>query len=140
MTLQYDLRRPPLTFRLARLSSPMTVEEIRRRLPARVRARTPRVPVAVQDGEVVAWMHVGLRHSLRTAPGAEGVTRVVDATVRRVGVGRALLERAEAWARARALAGSSTPSARWAGANALRELTSPAVQRRLRAHARQVQC
>jgi|FLYL01.1.fsa_nt_gi GNAT superfamily N-acetyltransferase len=114
--MQHDSHNKPFTFRsarpadaprLAELSSqlgyPATAQEIRRRLAALARARAQRVLVAVQGGEVVAWMHVGLRRSLEMAPCAEVVALVVDAAVRRAGIGRALLARAEAWARARAL-------------------------------------
>ncbi len=114
--MQPDLRNKPLTFRSARpvdaprlaelstqLGYPATAQEIRKRLAALARERAQQVLVAVRGKEVVAWMHVGPRRSLEMAPCAEVVALVVDAAVRRAGIGRALLERAEAWARARAL-------------------------------------
>ncbi len=67
------------------------------------------------------------------------VKMAVNWALRQIGKRSPELNRA-AITTARALAGSSAPAARWVGTNALRELTSPVVQRRLRGHPRQVQC
>ena len=60
--------------------------------------------VAVVDAEVVGWVDVHERELLETARFAELGGIVVDATARRNGIGRALVDRAIAWARARGLA------------------------------------
>ena len=58
------------------------------------------------------------------------VKKAVSWALRRIGRRSAPLH-AAALATARRLAGSTQPGARWVGKDALRELTSPAVMRRL---------
>ncbi len=54
---------------------------------------------AEADGAVVGWLHVGVHHSLESDPLALIYGLVVDQRTRRSGAGRALVSRAEAWAR-----------------------------------------
>jgi 3-methyladenine DNA glycosylase AlkD len=63
------------------------------------------------------------------------VSTAVNWALRQIGKRSPELNRA-AMATARTLASSPLPSARWVGTHALRELTGPAVQRRLRASLR----
>jgi GNAT superfamily N-acetyltransferase len=57
--------------------------------------------VAAVDGqEVVGWVHVELRKPLTCDPFADIVGLVVSAHHRRLGIGRALADRAVAWAEA----------------------------------------
>jgi GNAT superfamily N-acetyltransferase len=53
------------------------------------------------DGRVVGWTHVLGRQFLESAASAEVMALVVDADLRRSGVGRQLLAAAESWAVAR---------------------------------------
>ena len=53
------------------------------------------------DGAVVGWVHVFLAHRLVAEPFAEIGGLVVDESCRVYGVGRALMETAEAWAQER---------------------------------------
>ncbi|MCL4465724.1 MAG: DNA alkylation repair protein [Chloroflexi bacterium] len=59
-----------------------------------------------------------------------GVKKAVSWALRQIGK-RNLVLNAQAAALARELKQSQSPAARWVGADALRELTSPAVQERL---------
>ena len=61
------------------------------------------VLVAERSGEVVGWIHVRASHLLVSAPRAEIAGLMVDAPAQRDGVGRTLVEAAEAWARDRGL-------------------------------------
>ena len=56
--------------------------------------------VAVQGAEVVGWLHVYGVRLLETDGYAEIGGLVIDAAARRQGVGRGLVQRAEAWAAA----------------------------------------
>lgn len=57
--------------------------------------------VAVKDdGALIGWLHVQERPALHTPRSAEVTTLVVDAAHRGAGCGRALMARAEEWARA----------------------------------------
>ncbi|MCA9708838.1 MAG: GNAT family N-acetyltransferase [Myxococcales bacterium] len=55
---------------------------------------------ALEGDEVVGWVHVTLRNTLWSEPFAEIVGLVVDTNHRRLGVGRALVERVVAWSEA----------------------------------------
>ncbi len=60
---------------------------------------SPSAPSAPGDGEeVVGWVHVGELLTLESDPAAEVFGLVVDAAHRGRGVGRLLMEAAEAWA------------------------------------------
>lgn len=52
---------------------------------------------ALDGGEVVGWVHLELRKPLWCDPFVEIVSLVVSATHRRIGIGRALADRAIAW-------------------------------------------
>src|SRR5512144_100176 len=51
------------------------------------------------DGDLVGWVHVGVMEYIETGPFAVVGGLVVDRNLRRQGVGRALMARAEEWAR-----------------------------------------
>ena len=90
----------------AQLGYPVDTTEMRARY-ARVRvARMGEVFVAEHfaDKQVVGWTHVVPRLQLEDAPFAELAGLVVDDAVRGAGVGVALLNAAEAWARSEGFA------------------------------------
>jgi ribosomal protein S18 acetylase RimI-like enzyme len=67
--------------------------------------------VAAIDGqEVVGWVHVELRKPLTSDPFAEIAGLVVSAAHRRLGVGRALADRAIAWAETHRIADVRAPT------------------------------
>jgi GNAT superfamily N-acetyltransferase len=95
----------PALIRLAEaLGYPSTAEQIRARL-ARI-AADPEHAVFVaenSDGQVIGWVHVFISKLLESDPRAEIGGLVADPAVRRQGVGRALMQHAEAWSCARGL-------------------------------------
>jgi GNAT superfamily N-acetyltransferase len=60
--------------------------------------------VACVDGRAVGWIHLLMRALLETEPYVEVGGLVVDEGLRGHGIGRALMNRAEAWARERGCA------------------------------------
>ncbi len=86
--------------RVAELSSqlgyPVALDELRRRFDALSGASGN--ALFVGGDPVGGWIHVEARNSLEGGPNAEIVGLVVDATTRRSGIGRALVERARAFA------------------------------------------
>lgn len=56
------------------------------------------------DGQALGWVHVFVCHLMESDPYAEIGGLVVDESRRGEGIGKLLLERAEAWARAKACA------------------------------------
>lgn len=94
--------------RLAELSVqlgyPCSRGEIVERLAALEREGQHAVFVAERGRAVVGWVHVFALRTVESDPRAEIGGLVVDAAARGSGVGRALMQRAEAWARARGLA------------------------------------
>lgn len=60
---------------------------------------TDSVLVAEVRGVVVGWIHVARQHALQDEPGADIRGLVVDETHRGRGVGRALLDACDDWAR-----------------------------------------
>jgi GNAT superfamily N-acetyltransferase len=54
-----------------------------------------------KDGRVVGWLHVFVGHLVESDPYAEIGGLVVDELHRSAGIGRLLLQRAEAWAHAK---------------------------------------
>jgi len=78
--------------------------------------------IAVIDGHgdrLLGWMHVEQRTSMQTADRAELIGLVVDSAARRRGLGRALVDAAEQWARS---LGLTTVTVR---SNVTRELSHP---------------
>lgn len=93
---------------LARLSGglgyPASPEQIGARLKAIAPDRNHAVFVAeAGTGGVVGWVHVYLYQVLEADPRAEIGGLVTDPAMRRQGIGRALMQRAEAWAGERGL-------------------------------------
>jgi GNAT superfamily N-acetyltransferase len=95
----------PALVRLAEaLGYPSTAEQIQARL-ARI-AADPEHAVFVAEipgGPVAGWVHVFINKLLESDPRAEIGGLVADPAVRRRGIGRALMQEAEAWSRARGL-------------------------------------
>ena len=85
----------------AQLGYPVAVEELKRRFDAL--SGSPLNALFVAGDPVGGWIQVEERNSLESGENAEIVGLVVDSTVRRSGVGRALVERARAWAKERGL-------------------------------------
>lgn len=56
---------------------------------------------ALEDGQVVGWIHVELRMPLWSDPFAEVMGLVIDTNHRRLGIGRALADRVASWADSR---------------------------------------
>lgn len=93
--------------RLAELATelgyPASAEEMERRWSA-LSTRAEHAVFAAELGDrVEGFVHVERVHALTGAPHAEITALVVDAACRSRGLGRALLERAEAWAREQGL-------------------------------------
>lgn len=84
----------------AQLGYKATPTEVAQRFLALQRASNNGLFVAAQSAEVVGWLHVYGVRLLETDGYAEIGGLVVDAAVRRQGVGRQLVQRAEAWAAA----------------------------------------
>ena len=84
------------------LGYPSTAAEVAARLPRLLDDPDQLVAVAVgPDDRAVGSVHVVVRRRLESDPWVEVATLVVDDVARGSGVGRALLEHAEAWAAAR---------------------------------------
>jgi GNAT superfamily N-acetyltransferase len=89
---------------LARLSTvlgyPSMPEQVARRLEAIVENPNHWVCVAVKpQGEIVGWLHARISHLVESDQQVEIGGLVVDESYQGRGVGRRLMERAEAWAR-----------------------------------------
>jgi GNAT superfamily N-acetyltransferase len=101
----------PATFadadQVARLTSHLgyevSIEEVAGRLSRALARGDQRLLIAEVDGMPAGWIHVGLADYIETGPFAVINGLVVDRGVRSQGVGRLLLEQAEAWARERGL-------------------------------------
>jgi GNAT superfamily N-acetyltransferase len=88
---------------VGQLGYPSSAVEVARRL-ARVLARDDHVVFLAADGErTLGWVHVLEFSTLASEPCALITGLVVESAMRRRGVGRALVERAEQWARSRGL-------------------------------------
>ncbi len=80
------------------LGYPSDAEDIARRLDAVLASGT--LLVAIRDGAVAGWIHVGLVPHITSDNTARILGLVVDEALRSGGIGKALVEAAEAWARA----------------------------------------
>jgi GNAT superfamily N-acetyltransferase len=89
---------------LGQLGYEVAEGEIRERLASLAKAPDHRVVVAEIDGEVAGLLHVFERPALEKACEAVVQALVVEAGRRGSGVGRTLMNEAQAWARARGLA------------------------------------
>ena len=91
--------------RIAELSGqlgyPATSSEIESRMECLVTSGRTAIFVAVDDAVVVGWISVRSDLTIEGGSFAEIAGLVVDERRRSAGIGRALLERAEAWARER---------------------------------------
>ena len=93
------------------LGYPSTPAQIERRFRALENAPEAGVMVAEgPDGAVIGWIHVFATRQLESDPGAEIGGLVVDESARGRGIGSALMESAEAWARERGFEGVSVRS------------------------------
>lgn len=91
---------------LAHLASELgyasTAAQVRERLYAAKKDTRQETFVAVNhEGTVVGWIQVSEARSIESEPRAEITGLVVDSRYRGAGTGRFLVERGEAWARAR---------------------------------------
>lgn len=104
----------------AELGYATTREEMDRRLAHLLSRPNHYIAVAaIAPHRLLGWMHVEHRRSLAGGEHAELMGLVVDATARRRGIGRTLLEAAEEWSAAK---GATTLTVR---SNAARELSHP---------------
>jgi GNAT superfamily N-acetyltransferase len=85
------------------LGYPCHADVMRARLTLLSGAQTHFVALAEGDGRLLGWIHAEHRTSLESGDTAEIVGLVVSEGVRRSGVGQALIEAVEDWARSRAL-------------------------------------
>lgn len=81
------------------LGYPADTNEMLTRLQAALGDESRRVFVAATGNGLLGWIGVERRSTLETGDKAEIVGLVVDAQARRLGVGQALVEAAEDWAR-----------------------------------------
>lgn len=84
------------------LGYPAGFEEIEKRWAALASDPDAALLVAEsREGAILGWTHVQGRRFIESAPYAEVLALVVDAALRRSGIGRELLAAAEGWAVAR---------------------------------------
>jgi GNAT superfamily N-acetyltransferase len=86
------------------LGYPSTPIQIEHRFRGLEKLPDSQVLVADSAGAIVGWLHVFAGHALESEGHAEVGGLVVDAGARGRGIGKALLEAAEAWARSRGYA------------------------------------
>jgi len=86
------------------LGYPTMVEDMRTRLERLLEEPDHHVVVAEGSQGLLGWVHVEHRRTLESPERAELVGLVVDAAVRRSGLGSSLVTAAERWAAARGLA------------------------------------
>ncbi len=87
----------------AELGYPSATEAVVARLGSVLQEPEHAAYVAVKGERVIGWVHVFVKHLLESDPEAEIGGLVVAASHQRSGAGRTLMERAEAWARAKGL-------------------------------------
>jgi len=120
-----EIRRAQITdaAEMARLAGelgyPMSSAEMTRRLAVLLPNERHYVAVVASGDHLLAWMHVEHRFSLEGGDRSELMGLVVDSTVRRQGLGRALLDVAENWTLAQGMSSLTVRS------NAARELSHP---------------
>src|SRR5262245_40533420 len=85
------------------LGHPVSAEIMRRRIEEIAQRPDHAVFIACNAGAVVGWIHVSVVHHLHADRRAEIGGLVVTASARSAGIGRALVGRAEKWARERGL-------------------------------------
>jgi GNAT superfamily N-acetyltransferase len=95
---------PALAALCAQLGYRLDAASVQTRLRALEADASQAIEVAERDGQVLGWIQVAATNALQYGPVAEILGLVVDAAARGDGIGAALVARAEAWARARALA------------------------------------
>lgn len=88
----------------AQLGYPATAEEIAERF-ANIRDRTDHFlrAACAADGTVIGWVHAHFMDRLQVARYADVAALVVDASARRQGAARALMQAVEDWARSHKL-------------------------------------
>jgi GNAT superfamily N-acetyltransferase len=108
---------------MARLSDqlgyPLAPAEMARRLGNLLTNERHHVAVAARGERLAGWMHVEHRSTLEGGERAELMGLVIDASARRRGLGRELVDAAERWAVSRGLPTLTVRS------NAARELSHP---------------
>jgi GNAT superfamily N-acetyltransferase len=92
------------------LGYPTTTEQARSRLSVLLARESYFVAVAEVSSRVVGWVAVERRLLLESGERAEIVGLIVSATSRRGGIGGALVQAAEAWARAQGMQALSVRS------------------------------
>jgi GNAT superfamily N-acetyltransferase/uncharacterized glyoxalase superfamily protein PhnB len=97
----------------------MSTAEMARRLAVLLPNERHHMAVFADGGRLLGWMHVEHRFNLEGGDRAELMGLVVDAAIRRRGVGKRLVEAAEAWTLARGLPSLTVRS------NVARELSHP---------------
>lgn len=94
---------PALVALVEELGYPAGESDVRARLGRLLAEGDQELIVAEEGAELLGWVHVQEFLSLASAPAALVTGLVVTRHARRRGIGRALMERAEDWARARGL-------------------------------------
>lgn len=110
---------PEMARLAAQLGYPMTVAEMAERLAILLPNERHCIAVAASGERLLGRVHVEHRSSIEAGDRAEIMGLVVDSSARRHGLGRELVEHAEAWALARGLSAVTVRS------NAARELSHP---------------
>src|SRR5688572_11431519 len=103
----------------AQLGYPLSPAEMKRRLANLLANERHFVAIATRGELVLGWMHVEHRSTLEGGERAELMGLVVEASTRRQGLGRELVDAAERWAVSRGLLSLTV------GSNAARELSHP---------------
>lgn len=103
----------------AQLGYPLSPGEMKRRLANLLANERHFVAIATRGELVLGWMHVEHRSTLEGGERAELMGLVVEASTRRQGLGRELVDAAERWAASRGLPPLTVRS------NAARELSHP---------------
>lgn len=85
----------------AELGYPVSPETMARRIQDLRHAPNHTVYVACESQNVIAWIDVSLGHHLQSEPYCEIGGLVVASAFRGSGIGRALVDKAEGWARER---------------------------------------